>query len=372
MPQRPASRQQESSNTSTHGVAHDTFRPNGLLSSAGSTSHDPSPDMSFPKDAHIPTRHSAEAALKAASNKPLNLAGLAKRKPAPQPGPGQNSRKSFDGSVPLKPFLAPSQAHRLAAPRPSSPFFSGAGFAMSGSGPGAAPNLNASFLSTDGFRPPILPAQTRMTPFGDDLNANHAHIAGSAARNASSGPPGDGDGPGDASGPGDRYEGLYSLGFNPANRARTASQPSLEKINEADDEEEAPHAGSDDAPDDVPQHGLRRSTKRIHEHEHDYEEDAFAYGTQAKRYKPDGPGPAVSRARARRTCSHDRARRTSSARATRAARRPTSADTPHPRTTVPGPSSAPRRACRSLPRWLKLNLWWWSAARHCPSCLGRS
>lgn len=343
MPQRPASRQQESSNTSTHNIAHE-FRPNGLLSS-GPASHDPSSDMPFAKDAHIPTRHGAEAALKAASNKPLNLAGLAKRKPAPQPGPAHNTRKSFDGSAPLKPFLAPSQAHRLAAPRPSSPFFPGAGSASSGTGSGSGPpGLNANFLSTDGFRPPTLPAQTRLAPFGDDMNVNHAHIVGSAAHGESSG---DGEGSEVASG-GDRYEGLYSLGFNPATRARTASQPSLEKINEADDEE--PHPGSDDAQDHGSQHGLRRSTKRIHEHEQHYEEDEFAYGTHAKRYKSDGPSPAVSRIRAPVVHLHDRACRRISLRAIRAGPPPTSAGTPPLGTTARCPSPARRRACRSLRR----------------------
>lgn len=371
MPQRPASRQQESSNTSSHGVAHDTFRPNGLLSSAGPTSHDPVPDPSFPKDAHIPTRQSAEAALKAASNKPLNLSGFTKRKPAPQPGVAQNTRKSFDGSVPLKPFLAPSQAHRLAAPRPSSPFFSGAGPAVSNSVPGTAPSLNANFLSNGGFRPPMLPAPTKLAPSADDLNSNHAHIPGSGTRGASSGPTGDVDASDEASS-GERYDGLYSLGFNPATRARTASQPSLEKINEADDEEEDAHPRSDDAPDHVSQHSLRRSTKRIHEHEHDYEEDAFAYGAQAKRYKPDGPSPAVSGDRALHGYSHDHARRKSSPRAIRAAQPLTYVDTPPPRTIARRPSRVRPRACRWLRRRPSLSRWWWSAARLCTNCSGKS
>ena len=367
MPQRPASLQQDSSNTSAHSVVHDTFRPNGLLSSAGPTSHDSAPDPAFPKDAHIPTRHSAEAALKAATNKPLNIAGLTKRKPAPQLGAGQNTRKSFDGSAPIKPFLAPSQAHRLAAPRPSSPFFSGTGSAMSTSVPDVAPSLNVTFLSTGGFRLPILPAPTKLAPSGDDLNSNHAHIPCTGARGASSGPTGTEDVPQEASA-GDRYEGLYSLGFNPATRARTASQPSLEKINEADDEEEDAHPGSDDAP----QHGLRRSTKRIHEHDHEYDEETFAYGAQAKRYKPDGPSPAVSCASARPAYSLDRICRKSLLRITHAGRPPTFADTPLLRTTAHSQSPARRRACQSVCHWPSPSRWWWSAAKRCTSCLGRS
>ncbi|KAH9912737.1 uncharacterized protein B0H18DRAFT_1126808 [Fomitopsis serialis] len=39
-----------------------------------------------------------------------------------------------------------------------------------------------------------------------------------------------------------------------------------------------------------PPHGLRRSVKRIRQQ--DFEEEEFAYGTQSKRYKLDGHGPA--------------------------------------------------------------------------------
>ncbi|KZT63284.1 hypothetical protein DAEQUDRAFT_159024 [Daedalea quercina L-15889] len=300
MPQRPASRQQPENTIST---AHDSFRPTGLLPGNVTKSSDSSHDTPPSRDAHIPTRHSAEAALKAANNKPLNLAGLAKRKPVPQANGNSGAgptRKSFDGSggdsrAP-KPFLPPSQAHRLSAPRPSSPLFSG------------STSSGSNLVSTNGFRPPMLPVPSKLqaTMSGDELSANLAHTTTSGTRVVSSASTEDGDTAEEPSGRGDRYEGLYSLGFNSTERGnsgrRTASQPSLEKINEAEDEEEDTGSarperllrgfpddtepGSDDSQPQATQHGLRRSTKRIHQPE--FDEDEFAYGTHAKRYKPDG------------------------------------------------------------------------------------
>ncbi|KAH9914138.1 uncharacterized protein B0H18DRAFT_141612 [Fomitopsis serialis] len=150
-----------------------------------------------------------------------------------------------------------------------------------------------------------VPSKLQTSGSGDNLNGNNAHIVTSDGA-------GDGNTSEAHSTNGDRYNDLRSLGSNNPERAharpRVSSHPSLEKINEDEDEDDRghpggahgqrasgsfpddAHAGSDDAPSEASQPGLRRSVKRIHQQ--DFEEEEFAYGTQSKRYKLDGQGLA--------------------------------------------------------------------------------
>ncbi|PCH37595.1 hypothetical protein WOLCODRAFT_167619 [Wolfiporia cocos MD-104 SS10] len=311
----PASHSNKPESSST--VTHDPFRPNGLLPASGAQVH-----ASSLGDTQQKLSKSVTGELESGPmgiNKPLNLSSFAK-KPAQQPG-GQNipsrTRKSLEDASSRarspKPFVPSSsqQALRTAA-RPSSPFFPTA----------------SGYVSINGFRAPTLPIPSKLQSAGsahalahseEELNVNRAHIpttqadsrdpvnAGATQQGPSQAPQG--------------HDYRYSSPYNITNfnsRTRTASQPSLERINEAAEEDDVNainegqlHPGRfedsgsqvhsmgpeyDNEGEDQIGQTLRRTSKRIHQVD---EDDELDHGTETKRYKADnvmnGYGATYSR-----------------------------------------------------------------------------
>ncbi|KAI0759397.1 hypothetical protein BD413DRAFT_607566 [Trametes elegans] len=295
VPQRSASRASERPDDSAQAksppsAGHETFRPNGLLdplAPAGDTQDNSSKTAGNTTD-------SAGHGF-ASKFRPLNLSGFSKRKPDTQGHAAGKARQALDssGHPGPQPFSAAQHA-RLAAPRPSSPFFQNSGSA-----------------SAHTFRAPAPPAQSGV--HSDEFSSNKAHIA-------PSGKDSDFDDHPDASG----KTTCSSEHFR--HRSRTVSQPSLASIHEVAEEEEnasplkmpvmGPPAvisygehnsefnnavGFSGAYQDevLFQQGLRRPMKRSERAGED--DDEFDYGTGAKRYKAathqdEFPGPYNGRA----------------------------------------------------------------------------
>lgn len=306
IPQRPASRahaNQPGINTeSISQQANDTFRPTVLLpvSAPSGEKHDSQSLV------HQVIASDAEnSGLKSKINKPLNISSFVKNNTSQQGNhPPGRSRKSFEDAGARSRSPKPNQqALRMAAPRPSSPFF---------------PN-SSGLVSMNGFKAPSLPVPSKLQTLtsADDLSSNKAHIPISAVPPPSDMPHGRGLTQDD-----DAEMLVYPAAFHPSamqHRVRTASHPSLEKITE-EDEMERPRTSSgrrksvpsdfDELEGDGPtgntafvergdgygEQGLRRSAKRVHCVEEDEDID---YGGNAKRYKgdrlPQEPPPSYSR-----------------------------------------------------------------------------
>ncbi|KAI9064945.1 hypothetical protein FKP32DRAFT_1591015 [Trametes sanguinea] len=298
VPQRPASRAadaaSDSATTKSPGASHEPFRPTGLLDSPAPSSAAGSQAANGSEDKPKVSTKTADSASHgfASKFKPLNLSGLSKKKGDVHPSTGSShasakSRQSIDGSSSSvsssRSFSASHQA-RLSDHRPVSPFF---------------PSSRG--VSANQFRAPTAPPQITRA---DEFSSNSAHIVSSftnsdlgdstdALRHSSGAAV-------------ERHRVSHPLDSSfGSHRSRTASQPSLASIHEVAEEDEAlsPEKGSADYSayadsfgqghtlsgsfEDASQaqQGLRRSIKR-----NDREEDGddeYAFGTGAKRYKPD-------------------------------------------------------------------------------------
>lgn len=296
VPSRTASRasnnQLENGAPAAPSSVNESFRPNGLLGVPANR------DEKTPSNSETQNNSSVDnhvAPLMSMVNKPLNLSGLAKKNPAQQQSghnqaPGK-SRKSFEdvntSSRSPKAFLPNQQALRISAPRPSSPFFPS----------------STGFVTMNGFRAPSLPVSSKLQSASstDDFSSNQAHIPtllSSSTRETSQ----SAEFSQESNRPPDRSS--YPASYHPSalmqSRARTASQPSLEKIHETAEEGEneingasdgshldrSRDQGMDDGDESGGQQTLRRTSKRV-ERMSDDEDDELGYNARAKRYKAD-------------------------------------------------------------------------------------
>ncbi|KZT01593.1 uncharacterized protein LAESUDRAFT_815771 [Laetiporus sulphureus 93-53] len=295
-----ATPQQANQTNSSSSSVHDSFRPNGLLSSSMPHTSDASEDRTASQKLSDKVVRPEVDALSDmfGTNKPLNISNFAKKTSIQPNRLPSRTRKSIENTSTRtsspKPFLSAQQAHRLTAPRPSSPFFAG----------------SSGFVNMNSFRAPTLPAPSKLqsTTSAEEFGSNQAHIPNSETESTLyDGTDGQHVAEKQCQPTSENF--MYSPPYGPAlaqSRARTASHPSLEKIQESVEEEGLDDIGvrerltADSEGSDskhytarLPQEGreehygqtLRRTVKRIQRPDED--EDETDYDNTTKRHKID-------------------------------------------------------------------------------------